>query len=520
MRHAGRRRAPKYRLSMIVVIGQTTLVPFRLSTPGHRWSFVQLLGIAVAAALLADLSFHLRPTNYFGGSSDEQRYLEAALAWIAHGPAPGTTHWSLRHPLILSIVAAFRTFGISLWSLQLVPRLYGDLLFAVTVPMLTRHAGWRVALTWLVLALAMPVLHVNATNCGPEIPELAFGAISLWCLFEARNGGRRAPVLTIASGLSFALAVMTRETALCLLPVYGWAWWRRRMSPALAVAFVLAFLLPILLDNGWLWWRTGQPFYRITVDQSHTQIYSAHLIGGTYRGRVILNPDLASRWLPIGPVKLWWATDPILNFFASPDLALVFVAWAVLTAVPSARPPGRSRSAIAQPWLLAIAVLCYVLVTWVLTLRPQPRYYLFAIYAATIAVALLLQPRPGRRQLSWLQRGLLFCQLFCGVLVILLSPNRQRDADLILPWLGRHPRAVLHMGPEDVARIAFPATLQARRANFTAAAPAVGQLRARILDDRHGPGPLRWRQVDLLTGPHLFPYINPPRQIVIEQRIG
>src|SRR2546421_9525283 len=48
-----------------------------------------------------------------GGFSDwdDHSYVEAADGWLAHAPFIGTTHWHLRHPLVLAIAASFWLFG-------------------------------------------------------------------------------------------------------------------------------------------------------------------------------------------------------------------------------------------------------------------------------------------------------------------------------------------------------------------------------------------------------------------------
>ncbi|RDE07303.1 glycosyltransferase family 39 protein [Sphingomonas aracearum] len=487
-------------------------------TKGAALGPLQLIAIALGAWVIADLSFHFRPTNYFGGSSDEQRYLESALRWITNGPHPGRTHWSLRHPLVLSLVASFRQFDVSMWALQLVPRLYGDLLVSFSTVMMARAAGLRAAGTWLLLALFTPALHQSATNLGPEIVELAFAAISGWLFWEARGGGRGAGLAMAGSGLFIALAIMTRETAACLLPIYAVAWWRGRMGWPLAFAFVAGFLPPLLIDNGWLWLRSGDPLYRLHVDSAHTGIYSAHLTGGVYHGRVFLNPDLASRWTQAGPIKLFWLTDPIMNFFAAPEFALLFFAWALLFFSRHTRPARGSATARLMPWLLAVTIACYLIVTWVLTLRPQPRYYLVALYAASIAVALLLNGPAATRAAQRMRQIALALVLVCGGLTILLSPDRQRDARLILPWLKAHPDARLHIDPANRDRIAFPAILAGVNNRITKAPARIGQVQVRAFTPKtEQPG--RWRQVAMLQGPWLFPYINHPRRLVIERRV-
>jgi len=488
------------------------------SQSGRSLRPIDLLALAIGAALLADLVLHLRPTNYLGGSSDEQRYLEIALQWVAHGPNAGTTHWALRHPLILAIAASFKAFGISITSLQFVSRIAFDLLVALTAAMMGRFAGLRAALVWTALALVMPVFHQNATNCGPEVLELLFGAASAWAFWEARAGGRHAAVLMILSGACASLALLTRETSACLLFVYLHAWLRGRTPWRGALWFAIGFLPPLVWDNLWLWSQTGQIFYRLHVDESHTHIYSAHLQGGIYQGRVLLNPELASRWVPPGPVKLHWTIDPVLNFFAAPDYGLIFVAWALLMLAKPTRPAADTLVARAQLWLFAIAFTCYVIVTWVLTLRPQPRYYLFAVYAATIAVALLLDAPGGKPASQRIRAACFGLVMFCGALVILLNPDRQIMPRLIVSWLQRHPGMQVHFpGKEDAERMAFPAVLGGVRHQITAAPAPIGGLRFREIVKPSRDG--QWQPVETLTGPDRFPYLSAPKAVVLERRV-
>ena len=169
-----------------------------------------------------------------------------------------------------------------------------------------------------------------------------------------------------------------------------------------------------------------------------------------------------------------------------------------------------------HPWLLGIALSSYVTVTWLLTIRPQPRYYLFAVYAATLAVALLAgQGRTAiARRIAHLLLGAAF---FTGTMMIILSPYRPRDAELILPWLARHPGTAVYLTTENARRMAFPAILVGRQRQIRMGTAPVGALRAHIPSEPAMPG--EWRQIELLRGPRLFPYINAGREIPIEQRV-
>jgi len=481
----------------------------------------QIALLIVAAMIVADLSFRIRPTNYFGGSTDDQRYVEAALSWLIHGPHAGTTHWSLRHPLVLSVAASFKAFGISIASVQLVPRLYADLLVGLTTGCLARFATRRAAGLWLLLALTSPILHEMATSCFPEMLELTFGAASMWLFWVGCKGKAG---LLFGSGLLLGLATLTRETAICLLPIYVWAWWREGRSVPLAAAFLAGFVPPIAIDTLWLWSITGDLLYRLHVDQSHIGIYSDHLRGGVYHGRAFLNPDLASRWVPSGPISVHWTIDPVLDFVLDPRFALIFVAWGVLWAARATRPSPGSATGRAMPMLLAVTVAAYVIVTWILTLRPQPRYYLFAVYAATLAVALIAARAPRTTIAARLRAGLLGLVVLSGVVTISLSPDRQRDARVILPWLKAHPGYTLYLDPKEAGRLAFPAALAGINRQIGAGAPPVGGLRLLVPRSPGAPpvdttDPRVWQEVETLTQNRLFPYVNAPRRLVVQRRI-
>lgn len=481
-----------------------------------------LILLILGATIVADLSFRWRPTGYFGGTTDDQRYVEAALAWIVQGPHAGTTHWSLRHPLVLAVAASFKTFGISIAAVQIVPRLAADLLVALTAGFVAHAAGRRAAILWVMLALASPILHEMATSCFPEMLELTFGAASLWMFWTARRGGPWSGALLAGSGVTLALAALTRETAVAMLPLYALAWARGTMPPRGMAWFAAGFLPPVLLDTLWLWHETGDMLYRLHVGRSHIGIFSDHLRGGTYHGRAFFNPDLAARWLPSGPVRLHWAVDPLANFLVDPRFGLIFAAWTLLWAAMPTRPLPGSATARAMPVLLGVALASYLVVTWVLTLRPQPRYYLFAVYAATIAVALLADQATRSAAASRLRGGTIGLVLLAGFMTISLAPDRQRDARVILPWLAAHPGVVAHLAPKEAGRLRFPAILHGLNDRISAAPPPVGGLRIVLPPspgERRDDGAQTWQRVETLVEPRRFPFLNAARELRIERRV-
>lgn len=426
-------------------------------------------GFVVAALLIAELSLSVHPTGFAGGPSDDQRYLDAALAWWRSGPSAGTTHWALRVPLIAAIDAMFRLAGPSLAALLTVPRLFYALFVASAAGAMVRWAGMRAAWVWLALVVTSPVLHEMATSCFPEIVELAFGTLSLVAFAAGRQavGWRRAGWMALA-GLALGLAVLVRETAAFLALGYLWLAARRPAGPRAAyLALAGGLLLPPLADVTWLWWLSGDWLYRLHVDANHIHIYSAHLKGGVFRGGPpFLNLALARLWIPAGPTRVHWALNPIGDFLIDPAFGFVILA-CLLLAIPAVR--GRHRLPLPPgmvPAMLAIGIGCYVTVTWVFTLRPQPRYYLpVAAAAAQIGLAVALAAMLARAETRRRARLLLAPVLAAGAVTILMTRDAGWQAKTAVPYMAAHP-GIYAAEPNIAGRIAY-------RATVAGAAPAI-----------------------------------------------
>jgi len=434
------------------------------------------------------------PTGFAGGGSDDQRYLDFANRWWAGDVGPGDTHWDLRHPLILSILAAFRLFGHSIASMLIVPAFYASALAGLSTGMIARHFDERTTLLWLALFVCSPVMHEMGTSVFPEMLELSFGVASLWLVWEAlERPAWRAGKLIAAGGFA-GLAFLTRETAAALIIVYGLAFLVRPKIPRAQWMWLWAGFLPVIAaDVTWLWSETGDWLYRWHIGSRHVTIASEHMIGKVYHGGgPILNFDLASRWVPSGPVSVHWTVDPLINLILDPAYALIFVGWAAF-ALPlfRRRDIAAGGYARARPALIAVAVVSFVMVTWVLMLRPQPRYYLFATYAATVAVALLgmvaLRRAETRRAAKWLI-GLL---IVAGLVVITFQADRNRPTEVVAPYLAAHPGSY-HIDAKTAEKLRSPLAERGIRARLTGGEPPVGGLRLRILT----PKPFKlWRPI-------------------------
>jgi len=481
------------------------------------------------SVVLAQLSLFVHPAGFAGGPSDDQQYLDIALGWYAHGPQIGTSHWALRHPLILSITGIFHLFGPSIDSLLLVPRLFYALFVGVTVATVLRLAGPRSAAIWLVLVILSPVIHAMGTSCFPEMVELAFSATSIWAFLNARRSTGHASLgWSLLSGLMLGCAVLTRETAAFVLLFYGWAFLRDPAMPRRAYFLLgLGFVVPLLVDNAWLWAMTGDPLYRLHVDKHHVLIASDHMVGKTYAGSPFLNPDLASRWIPAGPTRLHWAINPLGDFLIDPAFGFVILGWA-LSALPFFRDRAIPRPRISTLLLLLFAIASYVTITWVFTLRPQPRYYLFVVAAATIGFALYLDAALAIPRLRRRASILLGLVLLGSGITIAVAPDQGWQAKLVVPYMAAHPG---QYSAEDhvVGRASYPLARLGMAGKLTTADPAVGDYRFRLISsamfDGSAPFPHDpdYREIAYLDrpSPWLLLQVRPHFRtgILVEQRL-
>jgi len=419
------------------------------------------LGLALLAILLAELALCISPEGFAGGPSDDQRYFDIALDWYLHGPQPGTTHWALRVPLIAAVTGAFHLLGPTISALLVVPRLFYALFVGVTGATIARTFGMRVFGLWLAFVIASPVLHEMATSCFPEMVELSLGAASVAAFLAARRASATQPRLLwmVAAGIALGLAVLTRETAGFVAIGYLWFGLRRPGMPrALYAAMAAAFLLPIAAHVGWLWWLTGDPLYRLHVDAHHILIPSDHLEGKVYTGgSPFLNFDLARRWVPAGPTRIHWALNPLLDFLIDPAFGFVLLGCA-LAALPwfSGHPRARiPRAATVLLW--AIGIGSYVTVTWLFTLRPQPRYYLPVICAGQIAFALMIATRLARAELKRRAAVLTALVLIGGIVPILVTRDAGWQAKLLVPYMAAHPGGYTSTDEHVAGRAKTPA---------------------------------------------------------------
>jgi Dolichyl-phosphate-mannose-protein mannosyltransferase len=352
----------------------------------HLWSWWAFATIAILVLLSS--------WNAVGPSFiiDDLHFFEAARNWIDHPPYVGTTHWGLRHAIVLPLASLMRLLPDQPIIFYLLPVAYFLVFFAIIVPYLRNHIGTMATFIAMALFVATPVVRDYGGRVYPDFIEMFWVALALIALHracEVQSAGKRRGIL-FASGAAAAMALLTRETCVWIVLFYAYLLFRGRPISRSDMLMVALGAAPLLFaDWLFLFLKTGDIFYRFHIITSHVDIPSTHMVGGVYHGRVFLNPDLAARWTVDGPVYVHWSINPLIYFFI--DLRYAFFWWAALMIAIAGyftrSIPVRFRGQMGV--LASLALLAYAFPTYVLMISQRPRYYLFSILCVAIITGII-----------------------------------------------------------------------------------------------------------------------------------
>lgn len=338
--------------------------------------------------LFCVLFFHIRPVGFYGDGYDDERYVRAAVNWLQAFPYLGSLHWDLRHPFNLLLAAGFYLFGVNQEVIVTVCYAVDFALLVLNFAAMRLILGRELAILSSILLFSAPL--IAAGTVGVEPLELLFSSTSFWALWVAAKTNNR--FWMVISGLCLGLAWEIRETAAFLILLYALSWLFfpvvSRKDYALLVA---AACVPVALELAFYYAFAHDLLYRIHVDANHIHVSSAHMVGRVSEEKLpFLNLRVMQSWLPYDDfMPGFWLTYPYQALFADPFIGLMpIVALGGVTVWLRSGNP-RLNSPLA---MLAIgAVLSFVVPTYILVLRPDARYYVFAILAAATfaAVAIL-----------------------------------------------------------------------------------------------------------------------------------
>jgi 4-amino-4-deoxy-L-arabinose transferase-like glycosyltransferase len=347
----------------------------------HRARILDWLWIAALLALfclhfphlLADFPNH-SPWMDYSKYTDEGWYANAAIRYHLTG------HWYLRGdfnpavalpvwPLLLALV--FHFTGVSLAATRAAALLVLGLNLLLSYALLRTQVSRRLALLALTLLLTSPILYAFSRLALLEPLLMTFLLLSwLLALHLPRASARAQTPLLLAAGLLFCLMVLTKTTALFLLPSTLFLLWRafpslRTRLKALSISLATAAL-------AWAAW------YFLFVTPRYRADYRYLFTANQWP-----QPTTFTGWI----AAFWYALHGTL--WISPTLCLTALALLLLDLGlrlrrTSPEPSTGSRNPLIPASLLLAAG--YLFFTgW--HNSPQPRYYEIVIYAVCFLTA-------------------------------------------------------------------------------------------------------------------------------------
>lgn len=399
--------------------------------PPARYSAnLPLLAFALFIACIA-----LNPVGFIGGDADDLQYLEAARCWQQNGVCIPHDHWQGRWPIVASLSAVISLLGEARWTIA-IPTLVASLaclflIFDVASQLFGRMAG-RMAATLFAIA---PVFVLQALDPNVDSIELAFILGGFAALLRSRHNSEI--IWPALCGLSFGLALQTRETTLAVAPIAMIAFAfvhpiKRSLRPWLVAGGFL--VVPFVIEAIVFALQTGDPFWRRRLSVGHTELSTTELKGRSHvSGLPFFNRELIQNWRHEPGLSLHWMIDGLLNLIINPRTAGLFVLLPFLWSM--------SRSYLREPerrligFLLLAAVVHAAIITYAFAIDPKPRMMLPALAAAALALGRMFRALLRNRPIFG--RGLL-CALVAISAANILSGFRSDRADRIAAeWISR-----------------------------------------------------------------------------------
>jgi 4-amino-4-deoxy-L-arabinose transferase-like glycosyltransferase len=408
--------------------------PRRVRGRARAWVRLHGLSLGLLGGLLLLVSYVLArgATGYPGFSDDEGTYVAQAWAATTDGALSHYTYWYDHPPLgwlqlaLGSWLAAPFTDASDAVAAARGVMLIPALASAVMLYVLGRRLGLR--RTFAAAAVVLFTLSPLAIASLRQIYLDNFAMPWVLAAFVLAASPRRRLWAFAGSGACFAIAVLSKETMLLLLPGLALLLWqsldRRRRAFCLSafgsvfVMCVLAFPLYALL-KGELFPGEG---HVSLMEAIRFQLFDRPSTGS------VLSPSSASRQL----VDSWLGTDPWLlgvgTLLALPAMAirnLRSVAVALLVLVAAVLRPGY----LPQPFVIAMLPFCALVIAGVLdaalsasrNLNSELRQHVLTAGAVTVAM-LVLVAAP-----SWYRAG------------AYASSQRQNDALAAAKrWISSH----------------------------------------------------------------------------------
>lgn len=412
-------------------------VPAVEATRAGRGGVALLLGGTLAAFAVTISVFWI---GFLG--SDDTLYWAGAGGWLAHVPYLGDTHWALRHTLVIPMAIARAILGDGMPALLLPSLLYAAGFLVVTALWVYRAAGMPAAAAAMALIVTNPQFILLASVANVDIVEDFFIISALVLIYaaidpEAARSRRRMCGLLVLAGIATGFAMLSRETSAFLVVAIGLLFLAGYGMPrAWYVLIGCGFVAVVGLEFIYVWWMSGDPFYRASISLHHDETTNRWVSQGA--GVPLVHPL-------IDPLTMLLFNHyfGLLTWIGVP-LAVWLIRRGELT------PPARRLVVLSVTLALTWTVLAAALWT---ELSLIPRYYLLPALLLSIlsGMALARLWRNGRGRLAGGLGGLL---IVANLLAMWVDNRNYMYGAHELVSIATHESGPIHTDPQTLRRAA------------------------------------------------------------------
>lgn len=371
---------------------------------------LKFFGPLVLVILVAVTMMTFGWVGYYG--SDDMSYAYGGLGWLNDFPFVGTSHWTLRHTIVVPMALAFLLGGIGEFTLVLPTTVYFIALVIAIYVIVERHFDSTTGAIAAFSICTLPLMVVQSTLVIPDFAEVFFCLVSLALFFEATRNERPVRLLLLA-GVAAGFSWLTRETVIFFLLTYGILFLFGFGIPR-RLYFVMLAGFAALVGAEFLYFAvfSGNPFHRLVVDiATHLKVNVAQGVGsiveGIERSASKVEGDLTGNLSRTGNLSVNRFLDPLLAPLVNQEF--MFFNWvatplAVWTAFAYRGDP-RQRSFLR---VFGLAGLVWFLCLWLqIGMTLLPRYYMLPTVISGMLFAVWL------RKVFWPRRPVVAIGILC-----------------------------------------------------------------------------------------------------------
>ena len=409
--------------------GAKSLNPQRI-----RGGTAMLLGASICAFIGIVSTFWI---GFLG--SDDTLYWAGAGGWLAHSPYLGDTHWALRHTLVLPMAITRLILGQGLAALLLPSLLYAIGVVVVAALWIRRAAGLPAAAAAMLLVVTCPQFILLASIANVDIVEsfyilLGFALIDV-AMDRAPARSRTVWAVLLLAGICLGLAMLSRETSAFAVAAVGLLFLAGHgMRRARYFMIGAGFVAVVGLEFAYVWWMSGDPFYRSSIVLNHDNTINRWIDQGV--SVPILHPL-------VDPVTMLLLNH---NFGLLTWIGVPLAVW--LMRRPDLPVPTRRMAILAITLALTWTVICAG--AWT-ELNLIPRYFMLpALLLSMLAgIALSVLWENGRRRLAAISGAAL---LGANLLAMWVDNRNYLYGEHVLVEIAAHQPGTIHTDSQTLRR--------------------------------------------------------------------